>query len=313
MTEKKHKVVEGYADVPGGKVWYKIMGEGDGLPLITLHGGPGSTHNGFSPLEALTDERKVIFYDQLGCGKSDRPDDVSLWNTERFVQELAGLREALGFSSVHILGHSWGTMLATDYLLTKPKGVQSVIMSSPCISIPMWVKDCQNYIKQLDEDVQTAIELHQKNGTTDSPEYQRAVEEFNKKHVNPLYSKPEIFKSYLKQRGVIVYETMWGINEFYMTGNLAGYDRTERLHEIKIPTLFSCGRVDEATPETTGYYHTLVPGSEFMIYENSAHMPHWDEPERYIEVVSDFMRRNDPDKSNNEDLSLIDFGSTGYS
>ena len=107
------------------------------FPYTTLfrsHGGPGSTHNGFSPLEALTDERKVIFYDQLGCGKSDRPDDVSLWNTERFVQELAGLREALGFSSVHILGHSWGTMLATDYLLTQPKGVQSVIMSSPCIS-----------------------------------------------------------------------------------------------------------------------------------------------------------------------------------
>ena len=98
-----------------------------------------------------------------------------------------------------------------------------------------------------------------------------------------------------------------------MTGNLAGYDRTERLHEIKIPTLFSCGRVDEATPETTGNYHTLVPRSEIMIYENSAHMPHWDEPERYIEVVSDFMRRNDPDKSHDDDLSLTDFGSTGYS
>ena len=313
MTEKKHKVVEGYADVPGGKVWYKIMGEGDGLPLITLHGGPGSTHNGFAPLEALADERKVIFYDQLGCGKSDRPDDLSLWNTERFVQELADLREALGFSSVHILGHSWGTMLATDYLLTQPKGVQSVIMSSPCISIPMWVKDCQNYIKQLDKDVQDTLTLNQKNGTIESQEYKSAVEIFNNKHVNPLHTKPEILKSTAKQRGRIVYETMWGPNEFYMTGTLAGYDRTDRLNEIKVPTLFSCGRVDEATPETTGHYHSLVPGSEFVIYENSAHMPYWDEPERYINVVSDFMRRNDPDKSHDDDLSLTDFGSTGYS
>ena len=294
MPGNNRKTIEGYADVPGGKIWYKIMGEGDEVPLITLHGGPGSTHNGLAPLETLSDERKVVFYDQLGCGKSDRPEDLSLWKTERFVKELTDLREVLGFSSVHILGHSWGTMLATDYLLTQPKGVQSVILSSPCISIPMWVKDGQNYIKQLDVNVQNAIELHQKNGTIDSPEYKSAVEEFNKRHVNPLHVKPEIFKSYLKQRGLIVYETMWGVNEFYMTGNLAGYDRTDRLHQLKIPTLFSCGRVDEATPETTGYYHTLVPGSEFVIYEDSAHMPHWDEPERYTSVVSDFMRRNDP-------------------
>ena len=99
---------EGYVDVPGGKIWYEIVGGGNGLPLITLHGGPGSTHFGFEPLKALAEDRSVVFYDQLGCGNSDRPDDASLWKVERFVEELHILRDALGLDRCHILGHSWG-------------------------------------------------------------------------------------------------------------------------------------------------------------------------------------------------------------
>ena len=96
-----------------------------------------------------------------------------------------------------------------------------------------------------------------------------------------------------KGRSRVVYETMWGPNEFYMTGNLRDYDRSGRLHEIKVPTLFSGGRVDEASPVTTKYYHSLVPGSEFVVYEHSAHMPYWEETERYISVVRNFLRKNE--------------------
>ncbi len=136
---------EGYVDVPGGRVWYEIVGEGNGTPLVTLHGGPGSTHFGMEPLRALADERPVVFYDQLGCGGSDRPDDLSLWRTERFVEELDLLRRSLMLDRVHILGHSWGTMLAMDYYLAHSDGIVSLVMSSPFFSIERWVADCAHY------------------------------------------------------------------------------------------------------------------------------------------------------------------------
>src|SRR5262249_9694211 len=102
---------EGFIQVPGGRVWYRIVGSGNATPLLTIHGGPGMPSDYLRPLELLADERPVIFYDQLGCGKSDRPKDPSLWREDRFVEELATVRKALGLSEVHIYAHSWGTML----------------------------------------------------------------------------------------------------------------------------------------------------------------------------------------------------------
>ncbi len=282
---------EGYVDVPGGRVWYEVVGDGDRTPLIILHGGPGSTHFGMEPLRALADQRPVVFYDQLGCGASDRPDDLGLWRTERFVEELDQLRKSLGLHEAHILGHSWGTMLAADYYLAHPKVVVSLVMSSPCISIKRWVADCAEYRRKLPEDVQKVLDRHEAAGTTDAAEYKQATEEFNKRHVFRMDPLPEAVVRGRKGRGQIVYETMWAPNEFYMTGNLKGYDRSGRLGEIKVPTLFSCGRVDEAAPATTEWYHSLTPGSDLVVYENSAHMPMWEETDRYVTVVRDFLRR----------------------
>ena len=284
---------EGFVDVPGGRVWYEVVGEGDRTPLIVLHGGPGSTHFGMEPLKALADQRPVVFYDQLGCGASDRPDDLSLWRTDRFVEELDLLRKSLGLDRTHILGHSWGTMLATDYYLAHSQGIVSLVMSSPCISIERWVADCAEYRSKLPQDVQGVLDRHEEAGTTDSEEYKQATEVFNKRHVFRMDPLPEAVQRGRKGRGQIVYETMWGPNEFYMSGNLRGYGRSGRLGEINVPTLFSCGRVDEAAPGTTEWYHSLTSGSEFVVYENSAHMPMWEETDRYISVVRDFLRRAD--------------------
>jgi proline-specific peptidase len=95
---------QGFIEVPGGPVWYRVTGEGDGIPLLTLHGGPGGTSCGFSLLEVLGSERPVVRYDQLGTGRSGRPDDLSLWTVERFVEELHVLRQELGFEQLHLLG-----------------------------------------------------------------------------------------------------------------------------------------------------------------------------------------------------------------
>jgi len=284
---------EGYVDVPGGKIWYEIVGSGDGSPLITLHGGPGSSHFSLEPLRVLGDDRPVVFYDQLGCGNSDRPNDLSLWTMDRFVQELHILREYLGFDRCHILGHSWGTMLGMDYYLTHPNGIASLIQSSPCISIERWVADCNKYRKQLPPEVQEVMDKHEAAGTTESEEYRDAEREFNKRHVLRLDTVPEAVLKGRQQRGKVVYQTMWGPSEFFMTGTLAGYDRSGDLHRIGVPALYSCGRFDEAAPDTVEWYSSLTSNSEFVVYENSAHMPHWEDQQEYIGVVHDFLRKVD--------------------
>ena len=284
---------EGHANVPGGKIWYEVVGEGGGRPLVTLHGGPGSTHFGLEPLRVLAEDRPVVFYDQLGCGNSDRPDDLSLWQVERFVEELHILSNVLELEEFHILGHSWGTMLGADYYLAHPEGVASLVLSSPCISIARWIADCNRYRKQLPLEVQADMAKHEEAGTTDSDEYQNAVSEFNKRHVMRMDPVPAAVAQGRQQRGKVVYETMWGPREFYMDGNLNGYDRSCDLHRILVPTLYSCGRVDEATPDTVEWYASLTPKSEFVVYENSAHMPHWEDKKRYIDVVRDFLKRVD--------------------
>ena len=112
---------EGFIDVPGGRVWYRVVGSGSGTPLLLLHGGPGVPSYYLKPLMALADERPVIFYDQLGCGHSDRPADSTLWTIDRYVEELDQVRRTLGLSQVHLLGHSWGTILANEYVHRQPR------------------------------------------------------------------------------------------------------------------------------------------------------------------------------------------------
>jgi proline iminopeptidase len=283
-------MTDGFIKVTGGQVFYKRIGNGTGIPLILLHGGPGGSHNGFNKLAALGETRPVIFYDQLGSGQSDRPNDLSLWTVDRFIEELNQIREALDLQHVHILGHSWGTMLAASYMLTKPEGVHSVIFSSPCLSAPQWAADQKENLKELPIEVQETLERCESEGTTDSEAYKTAMKEFNDRFVCRLKELPPDCKPEKGAFNDVVYETMWGPSEFYTTGLLKTYDVTEELHKITCPTLFTCGRYDEATPETTKGYSEKVVGSQFHVFENSAHMGYVEEPENYIKVVGDFLK-----------------------
>ncbi|RNB61147.1 alpha/beta fold hydrolase [Brevibacillus gelatini] len=286
---------EGYIEVPGGRVWYTRVGTGEQTPLIVLHGGPGNTHAPLkSTLHVLGDERPVIFYDQLGSGNSDRPTDASLWKTERFVEELACIRQALGLSQTHILGHSWGTMLAAAYLLdTRPAGVSSVIFSSPCLSAQRWKEDADRLIARLPKEVQQTIARHEERGTTDSEEYQEAMKEYYARYVCRLEPLPEVLAESRRKANKDVYMTMWGPSEFCPTGNLKTFDYTPKLHQLDIPALFICGRHDEATPESTRYYQSLVPGAEFHVLENSSHMGYLEETAEYVQTVREFLRKVD--------------------
>jgi len=280
----------GMVEVPGGRVWYRIVGAGSTTPLLTLHGGPGVPSAYLSSLARLASDRPVIFYDQLGCGNSERPNDRSLWTTERFVAELAEVVAALDLSRFHLLGQSWGTMLAVDYALTRPDGLVSLILASPALSIPRWVADAKRLIQELPAETQASIERHELAGTTADPEYQSAKDAYYARHVCRLRPIPAGYAQAIATTGHDVYETMWGPSEFCATGTLLDYDRTDRLGEIAVPTLFTCGRFDEATPEATAWYASLIPGAGVAVFKQSAHMPHLEEEEGYLATVSDFLR-----------------------
>jgi proline iminopeptidase len=287
-------IEEGFVEVTGGRVWYQIFNKGAaGTPVIILHGGPGSSCYSLQGLKALSVDRPVIFYDQLGCGRSDRPTDTSLWRLDRFVEELAQVRQALKLVTVHILGHSWGTTLAAAYCLTKPSGVKSVIFSSPCLSAPLWEQDQKRNLTKLPQEIQETITRCEAKGTTDSEEFKAAIEVFNKEFVCRIPRDPESQKKSSQYRNPEVYNIMWGPSEFTVLGNLKTFDCTSQLKEITCPTLFTCGRFDEATPETTNYYSSLAPHSQFHVFEHSAHMPYVEEPEEYLSVIGSFLKSID--------------------
>ena len=284
---------EGYVDVKGGKVWFQVVGSGNATPLLLLHGGPGAPSHYLKPLERVAVDRPVIFYDQLGAGRSPAPDDQSLWTVERFVDELAQVRTTLELDEVHILGHSWGSMLAMDYMLTEPEGVVSLIFASPALNVSRWTEDARELLKALPDDTRALIEHHESQGTTDSPEYQEAVMEFYKIYLSRSDPWPPELMATFEGFNTELYGYMWGPSEFTANGTLQKYNREPDLPTLDLPVLFTTGRYDEATPETVKHFQSLIPGAEIQIFEQSAHLTMLDEPDKYAEAIRDFLNKVD--------------------
>lgn len=282
---------EGFIDVTGGKVWYNIVGSGSNTPLLLLHGGPGVPSFYLNPLKGLAADRPVIFYDQLGCGRSDKTSDSSFWTIEHFVRELGEVRKALKLDEIHLYGHSWGTMLAVDYLLTKPSGVKSVILASPALDTKRWIHDTDSLRSTLPDSIQQIIRKSEETKTFDSPEFQAAMLEFN----SQFLARRRPVSADLDSGGALIsdeiYLYMWGPSEFIATGTLKNYDRTDKLGEIKLPTLFIAGQYDECTPATAKYYQSLIPGAELVIIENAAHLTMHDEPDANNNAIREFLSK----------------------
>lgn len=292
----RRPAAEGRVPVTGGEVWYRIVGQArDAIPLLTLHGGPGFTHDYLDSLEALADERPVVFYDQLGAGRSDQPDDPRLWRIERFVEELGQLRAALGLDEVHLLGQSWGTMLATEYMLTKPDGVRSLTLASPVLSVPRQVEVANELLKTLPEDAQAAIAAGEAAGDYDSEAYQSASMDFMQRYVCRLDIWPDGLVRAIEAHNPAVYREMQGPSEFTITGNFKDWDRTDRAGEISVPTLLTCGRYDECAPELCAWYASLLPDARLAVFEESAHMAHLEEPDAFMATLRDFLRGTERD------------------
>ncbi len=287
---------EGTIPFRGHETWYRVVGDGEApgkLPLLLLHGGPGAPHDYLESLERVAGTgRRAIFYDQLGCGKSSRTDE-SLWNVETFVEEVGAVRDALGLDRTHLFGSSWGGMLAMEYALTKPSGLASLVLSSSPASIPIWAEETGRLRSELPGEVQRTLDEHEAAGTADSPEYEEAMFEFYKRHVCRIDPFPDGVLRTFAQLGENpgVYLHMQGPNEFVITGTLKDWDITGRLGEIAVPTLVTSGRHDECTPRQAEIVHRGIPGSEWVVFEDSSHMQFVEEPEHYLDVLDDFLTR----------------------
>jgi len=280
----------GEVEVEGGTVRYRILGEG-GRTLVTLHGGPGAGSRYLLPLERLAGpDRRVVFYDQLGCGESDRPSDPSLWRADRFVDELEALRAHLGLTGFDLWGHSWGGMLATDYALAYQEHVRSLVLASTIADAGLLKREMARLLEAFPQELRDTLRRHEEAGTTglDSKEYWDAVNAVYRVHLCRLDPWPAEMAT--TTGAMDVYVPMWGPSEFCYTGNLSDWDRVDRLREIAVPTLITVGRHDELTPACSEQIHERIPGSRLVLFEESAHWTHWDEAERYLHVVDDFLR-----------------------
>lgn len=282
---------EGYIHFKEGRMWYQVVGSGPGAPVIMLHGGPGFTSHYLTPLTALADERPVIIYDQLGSGRSDATTDSTLWTEAAFVAQLEALRDSLGIEKFHLLGHSWGTMLGTQYYFAHPDRVVSLVLSSPALSIPDWLADGRTLLATMPDSVQQAVAVHEASGDFGNPVYQAAVMAFYRKFVSRAEPWSVYTDSAVAAHNPNIYGHMWGPSEFTATGFLQGFDVTDSLSLIQVPTLFLAGEWDEAVPATVQRHAAMVPGAEFAVIPGSAHMTPTDNTAEHLRLVREFYRR----------------------
>jgi L-proline amide hydrolase len=266
-----------------------------------LHGGPGATHDYLTPLADLADRkhggRPVVLYDQLGNGRSTHHPDrgADFWTVDLFVRELANLVEHLGIGDrYHVLGQSWGGMLAMEYALDHPEGLRAIVVADSPASIPLWVEEANRLRADLPPDVQETLTRHEADGTTESKEYVDAVRVYYDRHLCRVPWPDYVTRSFAQMdEDPTVYHTMNGPSEFHCIGSLKTWDITDRLPEISTPTLLASGRYDEATPHIVEQIHQRIPGAQWQLFEESSHMPHVEEPDAFLETVEAFLKTVD--------------------
>lgn len=280
------------------KTYYRIVGEKTNkTPLVLLHGGPGSSHNYFEVLDQVAEmsNRQIIMYDQLGCGKSSIPDDTpELYNARIWVEELENLRDKLELDEIHLLGQSWGGMLAIIYLSDyAPKGIKSLILSSTLSSAKLWSQELHRLIKYLPQDEQDAIAKAEKNNDYTDPAYLKANAHFMEQHVIKLtYDLPEpVLRK--KIGGSVAYETAWGPNEYVPLGNLHNYEYTDKLKKITVPTLITSGTDDLSTPLVSKTMFDNLSNSSWELFPNCGHMPYVQENAKYCKMLTNWLLKQD--------------------
>lgn len=299
-------VTDGYAPFEEHQTWYGVVGDlaaarsGAGpAPLVTVHGGPGATHDYLLPLADLAaGGRAVIFYDQTGNGRSAHFPDrgAEYYTVDLFARELASLIDHLGIGGrYHLLGQSWGGMLALEHAITAPPGLASVVLSNTAASLIDFAAEAGALRAGLPPEVEATLRRHEAAGTTDNPEYREACDVYYSRHVCRLDEWPaEVLRSFeAMDDDPTVYRTTNGPSEFHIIGSLRDWTATARLGQVSAPALVISGRHDEATPRLQAELAAGLGRAERVLLEQSSHMPFWEEREAYMTAVGDFLARRD--------------------
>ncbi len=300
ISNRDVSVTDGRVPFGPYETYWRAVGDPDAdkPALLLLHGGPGSTHNYFEVLDRLAAEtgRLVVSYDQLGCGRSYMDGHPELWRAETWVDELENLLDALGLGHVHLLGQSWGGMLAITYLAERgTEGVNSVILSSTLSDSQLWGKEQHRMARQLPLDEWEALMRAEETGDYSCPAYQQAIDHYMVLHcADPHYdeSAPECLRR-AKVTGGESYVTAWGPNELTPTGTLAQWNYTDRLCELDLPALVISGTDDLCTPLVAKTICDRLPQGRWELMDGCRHMCFVDDNERYCRLLADWMDEHD--------------------
>ena len=285
---------EGFTAVHGYRFYWKSVGDpGPKGTIVLLHGGPGGTHDYLLAFSDLADHGyRVIYYDQLGCGRSELARDVSEYSIDRDVEDLEALRRELQLDRFHLIGSSYGGLLAIAYALAHPEPIRTLVSASGLVDVPLTSREMQRLKRELPAPLPDILERHEARGEYQHPEYLDAVMQFYRRHLCRLPVWPAEVTYTLDHLSVPKYGTMNGPNEFTITGTIRDYDATPRLGEIRIPTLVTTGRYDEVTPTVAESIHRGIRGSTLVRFEESSHTAFWEERPRYMQTVLDFLERH---------------------
>lgn len=283
-------MIEGYISVPGGDVWYRRMGSG-GVPLVLVHGGPGYPSDPlFEAFEPLAREREIIWYDQLGVGRSDPINDTSLLTVDRFLDELGAVIEGLGLDRPHVYGHSWGAMLGLQYAAERAPNWTSLICANGVASIPRFQKEARELMAKLPGNVLDRTYGRELRGQTDDPDYWLAQEEYLRACV--VRTSPVNLDS--DRMSMLTFRTMIGQSDYHVTGTLTEWDIFESLERIRVPTLVLGGEFDECVPVHLADIASKISDSQHITQTGVAHMGYLEsEPLRseYIAIIRNYLTR----------------------
>ncbi|KAK0210118.1 Alpha/Beta hydrolase protein [Desarmillaria ectypa] len=282
------------------QTWYMVVGDlktSSKTPLVAVHGGPGMSHHYMLPHKTIYEKAgiPVVLYDQIGNGASSHVKDVpkEFWKPELFMDELDNLLAHLGISDkFDLLGHSWGGMLAGHYAAARtPNGLRRLIIANAPASADLFEQCTNALLEQFPDDFAKTLRKHEAEGTTGSPEYQEAMMKFNKKHICDMDPWPqELMQSFGEvMNNPTVYSTMWGSSDFNMTGTIKGWSVIDILHNIKAPALLLNAPLDEVQPVACMPWFFGIPKIKWVEFQHSTHLAQFEEPEKYFQVVLDFL------------------------
>ncbi len=285
---------EGHTEIHGYRLYWKVFGDpGPAGTILMLHGGPGGTHDYLRPFADLAREGyRVVFYDQLGCGRSELARSTEEYSVDRDVEDLDALAKALHLGRFHLVGSSYGGLLAIAYTLAHPEPVKTLVSVSGLADVPLAVREMNRLKSELPQSIRNVLDRYEATGDYRHPEYLVAVQEFYRRHLCRLPVWPVELNYTIDHTSIPKYGTMNGPNEFTILGTIRDYDATPRLHEIRAPTLVTVGRYDEVTPAVAGSIHDHIRGSELREFPESSHTAFWEERTRYFETLRDFLARN---------------------